>query len=391
MLLDENDNVISSVINNPSADFSGLTVGIYKIEVTDYFGCSYVTGDIYVDQPNEPLSIILDGVNGTCDNSALLSVYISGGTSDYSYTFNNVNGNTSGITSPTGSGNSGTTFVEVPDVGLADYSVLVTDKNGCTIDASTRVRGYENIFLPDNSNTFSDIVCQGGLIQIPVEECDGCTYFWTRSQDTIANTSSLEIFSDISWLPMEILTLNITDVNGCVTSIDVTIEKDDVNAAATVSPDNNVAPGSTITLSSSASFSEYLWTNKLGDTLSTEREFMYDDITQSTWFWVYVENTNGCKDYDSLYVVVGSQPVDAFSPNGDGFNDYWFVEDIDQFSGNKVQIYNRWGELIFEDSCSPNCWDGKIDGKDAPIGAYYYIIDHNDGTELLKGSITLIR
>ena len=178
-------------------------------------------------------------------------------------------------------------------------------------------------------------------MHLQVEECDGCVYFWTKSQDTIANTSSLEIFSDISWLPIETLTLNITDLNGCVTSIDVTIEKDDVNAAATVSPDNNVAPGSTITLSSSASFSEYLWTNKNGDTLSTEREFMYDDITQSTWFWVYVENTNGCKDYDSLYVVVGSQPVDAFSPNGDGFNDYWFVEDIDQFSGNKIQIYNH--------------------------------------------------
>ena len=39
---------------------------------------------------------------------------------------------------------------------------------------------------------------------------------------------------------------------------------------------------------------------------------------KSTWFWLYVENANGCKDYDSLYVIVGSQPVDAFSPNGDG-------------------------------------------------------------------------
>jgi gliding motility-associated-like protein len=67
------------------------------------------------------------------------------------------------------------------------------------------------------------------------------------------------------------------------------------------------------------------------------------------------------------------------------------VKDIDQFNGNIVQIYNRWGELIFEDNCSQECWDGKIDGKDAPVGAYYYIIDHNDGSELLKGSITLVR
>tara|TARA_B100001093_G_scaffold519883_1_gene611152 strand:+ start:58630 stop:65724 length:7095 start_codon:yes stop_codon:yes gene_type:complete len=389
VLLDENDNVISAVINNPSAVFSGLTVGIYKIEVTDYFGCSYVTGDIYVDQPNEPLSVIIDGMNGTCDNSASLSVYISGGTADYSYEFNNLEGNTNGITSPTGSGNSGSTSVEVPDVGLADYSVLVTDKNGCIVDATTRVRGYENIFLPDNSNAFSEIICQGGLVQIQVEECDGCTYFWTKSQDTIANTSSLEIFSDISWLPIEILTLNITDENGCITSIDVTIEKEDVNAAAT--PQVNVTPGSSLTLSSASGFSTYIWTNEFGDTVSTEKDYDIFDIQKSSWFWLYVESGSGCKDYDSSYVIVGSQPVDAFSPNGDGYNDFWFVEDIDQFNGNKVQIYNRWGELIFEDSCSPNCWDGKIDGKDAPVGAYYYIIDHNDGTELLKGSITLIR
>ncbi len=364
-------------------------MGIYKVEVTDYFGCSYVTGDIYVDQPNEPLSVIIDGMNGTCDNSASLSVYISGGTADYSYEFNNLDGNTNGIASPTGSGNTGSTSVEVPDVGLADYGVLVTDKNGCIVEATTRVRGYENIFLPDNSNAFSEIICQGGLVQIPVEECDGCTYFWTRSGDTIANTSSLEIFSDISWLPIEILTLNITDENGCITSIDVTIEKEDVNAAAT--PQVNVTPGSSLTLSSASGFSIYIWTNEFGDTVSTEKDYDIFDIQESSWFWLYVESGSGCKDYDSSYVIVGSQPVDAFSPNGDGYNDFWFVEDIDQFNGNKVQIYNRWGELIFEDSCSPNCWDGKIDGKDAPIGAYYYIIDHNDGTELLKGSITLIR
>ena len=101
--------------------------------------------------------------------------------------------------------------------------------------------------------------------------------FWTRSQDIIANTSSLEIFSDISWLPIEILTLNITDENGCETTIDVTIEKDDVNAAATPQ-DNNVAPGSTTTLSSASSFSEYVWTNEYGDTVSTEKDYDIFDV-----------------------------------------------------------------------------------------------------------------
>ena len=98
-----------------------------------------------------------------------------------------------------------------------------------------------------------------------------------------------------------------------------------------------------------------------------------------------------CKGYCSLCIAVGSRPYDAFSPNGDGYNDYWYIDDIELFAGSIVQIFNRWGTLIFEGSCSSQCWDGTIDGKDAPIGTYYYTIDHNDGSELLKGAITLVR
>ena len=98
-----------------------------------------------------------------------------------------------------------------------------------------------------------------------------------------------------------------------------------------------------------------------------------------------------CKGYCSLCIAVGSRPYDAFSPNGDGSNDYWYVEDIDKFTGRVVQIYNRWGHLIFEEACDPECWDGTIDGKDAPVGTYYYIIDLGNGDEPFTGTVTIVR
>jgi gliding motility-associated-like protein len=188
-----------------------------------------------------------------------------------------------------------------------------------------------------------------------------------------------------------VLTLLIIDINGCPWQKDIHVVIEDVEAACSISS-NNVLIGSSVTLSSSSSFNQYVWTDKIGDTISTEREVIVNDLQESDCFTVYVEDDNGCQDYCEICVTVGSKPFDAFSPNGDGYNDYWVIEDIDKFINPLVQIYNRWGELIFDESpTAEQCWDGTIDGKDAPVGTYYYIIDQNDGSELLKGSITLVR
>ncbi len=61
----------------------------------------------------------------------------------------------------------------------------------------------------------------------------------------------------------------------------------------------------------------------------------------------------------------------TFTPNGDGINDYFFVqgEAIHSF---KIQIFNRWGDLIFESNDVANGWDGKFNGNYVPQGAYVF-------------------
>lgn len=82
-----------------------------------------------------------------------------------------------------------------------------------------------------------------------------------------------------------------------------------------------------------------------------------------------------------------------FSPNGDGTNDFLTVRDIGIFVDATIQIYNRYGNQVFESAnmTEDAIWDGTRSGEQVPTGTYYYILDLGDGTAIRKGWIQLIR
>lgn len=81
-------------------------------------------------------------------------------------------------------------------------------------------------------------------------------------------------------------------------------------------------------------------------------------------------------------------------------NDNWQIQDLDvKYPNNIVQIYNRWGNLIFQHESSISnpysaaAWDGtnQMNGEKLPVASYYYIIDPNDGSgEEIKGTVTIV-
>ena len=76
------------------------------------------------------------------------------------------------------------------------------------------------------------------------------------------------------------------------------------------------------------------------------------------------------------------------SPNGDNQNDTWVIQGIDQLEYFELNIYNNYGEKIFESDNYQNDWDATYNGKVVPDGTYYYIFS-NDGI-IYKGTITVI-
>jgi gliding motility-associated-like protein len=85
------------------------------------------------------------------------------------------------------------------------------------------------------------------------------------------------------------------------------------------------------------------------------------------------------------------EPVDAFTPNGDGVNETWNINNIDKFPSCTVKIFNQWGNLVYESTGYDEPWDGTNNGKQMSSSVYYYIIDLKNGENPVTGSITLLR
>jgi gliding motility-associated-like protein len=85
----------------------------------------------------------------------------------------------------------------------------------------------------------------------------------------------------------------------------------------------------------------------------------------------------------------------VITPNNDGFNDFWVIECIEYFPDNEVQVYNRWGQIIYQAYGYDNNWNGTWDKTkgDLPDGSYVYIIKLNKvGEEKnITGSLTVTR
>ena len=82
-----------------------------------------------------------------------------------------------------------------------------------------------------------------------------------------------------------------------------------------------------------------------------------------------------CTPLDSIIIYNG------ISPNGDAVNDFFTIENIEQFPDNVLTIYNRWGNKVFQKQGYQNTWNGKYRSADLPDGTYFYLLMLGDGRE----------
>lgn len=101
----------------------------------------------------------------------------------------------------------------------------------------------------------------------------------------------------------------------------------------------------------------------------------------------------GCTVTDTVFVKLLLAPVipNAFSPNGDGIHDRWRIQYLESYPGATVDVYDRYGGLVFSSIEYAVDWDGTRNGKALPIGTYYYVINPKNGRKIITGSVTIIR
>ncbi len=104
-------------------------------------------------------------------------------------------------------------------------------------------------------------------------------------------------------------------------------------------------------------------------------------------------NETGC-DTATVYIYVTCATAmkfyNGFSPNGDGLNDLFTIEGINQYPNNELAIFNRWGTEVFRMNGYKNAWDGTWNNQQLPDGTYFYVLKDGEGKKY-KGFLQISR
>jgi gliding motility-associated-like protein len=192
-----------------------------------------------------------------------------------------------------------------------------------------------------------------------------------------------------------IVTFTYNATNGCSASLDKTVF---INPTpkADAGPDKVVLEGGKVTLSPIIINNipvTYTWLP--GDYLSNPN-IAQPEVTSPPNDYRYkltVRSDMGCESNDEVIVTLLKNPIipNIFTPNGDGIHDRWEIAYLESYPGCVVQIYNRYGQMVHRIINYSTPWDGRINGKDAPVGTYYYIIDPKNGRKPITGFVDIIR
>ena len=256
------------------------------------------------------------------------------------------------------------------DVKLIVYKVDCSGLND-TINRRIWIADSSNFLGADTAS------CNALSLVIGVDEIYGVNYLWnTGFTGNKITTTGFGLY----WMEME--------QNGCKL-------RDSINVSAKPKPTVDLGPDSTICkykpivlTTGTTSYSNYLWsTGETTTSILVDKPGIYS-ITVSQ---------SGCTAADTIQILPGDCNVfipSAFTPNDDGLNETFGVITDVAVKNFSMQVFNKWGQMVFNSSDITQKWNGTFKGKKVPNGAYPWILYYVTGTGTRKyqqGTVMLIR
>ncbi len=332
------------------------------------------SGTVFIDEPDE-LMIYKNIVPANCNSfseTGSIDVTTAGGTGGHTFAWAD-----------------GSTTEDRNDIVSGWYALEVTDEAGCVTTDSIYVPADVIVNALAGEDT---TICQGESVQLDAQ--GGEIVSWqpaTYLTDTsISNPVAEQVMESVTYAYRVSETAS---PYGCYDVDSLTITVLPVTGLE-VTPDTFAVKGQSIQLEAIGSFVSFRWTPDQwldNDTTATPVTTPQNSIT----YYVNATNSNGCVETDSVFIEVieNITVYNAFSPNGDGQNEYFEIEGASQFPGMLVEVYNRWGDKLFSSRgySDDKRWDGTSNGKDVPIGTYYYVIIPYPDAKPITGNVTIIR
>ena len=241
------------------------------------------------------------------------------------------------------------------NIGPVVINVKVSTPDGCfkMVRLSLTLNPKPEFSLPEKLD-----FCKGKTIIL--DAGSGYSfYLWS----TGATTQSITVTTPGNY------SVTVTNSFGCQNTDNVQVSYTALPEIVSVNINNNSA---TVILSAAGSFEYSL------DNFTWQDSNIFTNL-QIGEYIVYVR-TKGC-------CIIGQKPFsifnipNAFTPNGDGYNDRWKIAGLENYPGTEVNVYDRRGLPVFKEVMAkkPMEWDGKQNGSPIPTGNYWYTIKVSDG------------
>lgn len=292
-------------------------------------------------------------------------------------------------------GNGGGSSLENPVANYTEtgmYEVTLTATNtalGCT-DVFTRTVEVADILAFEVSPT---VICPGDTAVLNISPViENATYVWTPAEFIVNNTVPTPSVFPNTTTTFEV---SVTDENGCagINSTEVVV----IEPLDDLTFDTSVVANSTIVLSG-PNVDEDLYTF---DWSLGPEVMVAEDSVQVTLTITDVQNCNtAIWTYNIAVVVERVALPNIFTPNDDGTNDTFNVlanggNLLELVNVNDFKVFNRWGQLIYDNDTPMTGWDGTHNGDPAPSEIYVYVIEVeflvSGRVEQFRGDVTLVR
>jgi gliding motility-associated-like protein len=362
--------------NGSTLSSQNLDQGNYNLIVSDLFGCGD-TSSISITYDPPPVVDLGSDYAIACNTITTLIPNVIGGTQPYTYSWSD------------GSINSSLAISE------GSYSITVSDFYACSDsdDIEVTQEGPGTVILSGGG-----IICEDKSTEVYFN-FDGSVP-WNLEFTNGLSSQTIEGITESNY--------SLTTSNNGIYDVVVAYDFNDCLANIVGSAQVIVNPLPVVTLTPAESFiyegetielevgdyEIYQWYNSDGFDLGNFNKLTVSD---SGTFYVEVKDFNGC-DGVSNFAIVNTQPQtnlfipNTFTPNGDDHNELFSIigDNIKTFS---IQIFNRWGELMFLSKSIDKSWDGTFKNKKVQEGTYYYNVkvlgDDNINVDL-SGSLNII-
>jgi gliding motility-associated-like protein len=337
---------------------SSITVtntGIYTATVSNSCGTGTTSFNV-INGPAPSLSITPSSPSFCNGQSATLTATGSSGTYSWS---NGSNG----------------TMITASVAGI--YTAVVT--NSCGTGSSTFnvvFQAVPSVSLTASANT----ICPNGSATLTANGVNGgSTYSWSSSP---SNTSNIEMATAPG-------TYVVTYSNACGSATAAaSISQSTVLPDFTFSPNGGIAPVTVSFNNTSINNAMNSWNFGNGSSSSNTSDNSNYTAPGTYSVTLMITNSDGCQASVTKTLEVSDQALlipDIFTPNGDGKNDLFEIRGIERYPNNELQVFNRWGNLVYSMKSYNNSWDGTPNAKSMgsgklPSGTYFYIFALNDGS-----------